>query len=154
MACAPTPPDLGVETKKIMALHDLQQKYHLEKMASEFAALMSEHFISVNRGKVTTPTYVENKERFQKYFDAVEFVKWEDTEAPIIRFSDDATVAYTVVQKEVVTRYAYEGVPPTEESTHFSWVAIYRKIKGEWAIDCVASTNLEPETTPLATEPD
>ncbi len=148
-ACQSTTPDLEVERARILELHQLQQKYHLEKMAPEFAALMAEDYISINRGEITTPSYEENRERFQNYFDAVEFVKWEDVNPPIIRFSDDASMAYTVVEKEVIVRYDYEGVEPTEQLTHFSWVAIYKKTAGEWAIDCVASTNQEPEMKQL-----
>ena len=127
-----------IELKKIMALHDLQREIHFEKQVSNFVNLLSEDHISVNRGKIAQPSIADLEERFTNYFNSVDFVKWDDVTPPIIRFSDDLSVAYTIVDKEVIvkSRDTY-----TLDTTYFSWVAIYKKINGEWKIDCVGSTN-------------
>lgn len=129
------------EINKILALHNLQKEYHLEKKAEAFASLMSSEHLSVNRGEVKNPTKEENTKRFSNYFNAVEFEKWDDLEPPIIRFSDDYTVAYTIVNKDVIVKYPNENNEMIKQQTEFSWVAIYKKYKDGWKIDCVASTN-------------
>lgn len=136
--------DLEVEKQKILALHQQQRDFHFEKNAKEFAQLMSENFISVNRGEVTMPSQKENEARFQQYFNSVEFVKWNDIKEPIIRFSADGTMAYTIVEKEVEIRYTHDDGKQVEEKTPFAWVAIYRKYGAAWKIDCIASTNQAP----------
>ncbi len=126
---------------QILTLHKLQQKYHLEKMAQEFAELMTDSCIQVNRGEIVHTTQKENIERFTAYFDFVEFEKWEDLAPPIVRFSADSTMAYTIVNKIVIATYQDQDNQKIRGTTEFSWVAIYIKGPDGWKIDCVASTN-------------
>ncbi len=140
--------DRDEEIKKIMQLHGAQRMYHFEKMAKEFAGQLSDDIISLNRGVVSRSTFEENKSRYEGYFDAVEFQVWDDTEEPIIRFSDDNSLAYTIVQKDVVVNYPNEEGEMLRDSVHFAWLAVYRKAEnGEWKIESVASTNAEPVVT-------
>ncbi len=137
--------DIEKATREILELHNQQRDFHFQKMAPEFASLLSENHISVNRGSVNTPTIEENTHRFQNYFDNVAFVKWDDIKPPVIRFSEDGSLAYTIVEKEVVVKYKNEEDQEILESTLFAWVAIYKKYGKEWKIDCVASTNKASE---------
>ena len=137
------------EEKKILELHQLQRKYHFEKMAEAFADQMSSNMLSVNRGEIKEASRAENIERYSNYFNAVEFVKWDDLKDPIIRFSDDYSMAYTIVNKEVVVQYPNENDSLQNHRTEFSWVAIYKKYREGWKIDCVASTNKPNEVLPV-----
>lgn len=131
--------------QEIMLLHDNQRIYHFDKLVEPFVDLMSIDFVSVNGGQITRPSREENLERFGQYFDAVEFEKWDDLSEPIIRFSDDYSMAYSVVHKEVVIRYSHGG-QTTRERAEYAWTAIYKKIKNQWKIVNVTSTNLPSET--------
>lgn len=137
--------DEEAERAKILALHHAQRNYHVNKHADSLAQLLSEDVISVNRGLIYRPTYEENKNRFTNYFNQVEFIKWDDIDPPIIRFSKDGHLAYTVVHKEVLLKVADENGKEVQERTEFSWLAIYAKHGEEWKIDCMASTNLPSE---------
>ncbi|MEQ8583293.1 MAG: nuclear transport factor 2 family protein [Marinoscillum sp.] len=128
------------ETSKIMALHRAQREYHFGKDSVAFAHQLSDQFISVNRGSISTPKRQETISRYHGYFSSVEFIKWDDLAEPIIRFSDDGSMAYTIVDKIVVTTYEDENGDTVEGSTHFAWTAIYKKYGDEWKIDCVTST--------------
>ncbi len=129
------------ERQAILDLHEAQRDYHFQKKAEEFAGLMSEHFLSVSGGRVSRPTYEENVKRFGGYFNSVEFVKWDDVQPPMIRFSDDGSLAYTVVEKQVIVTYPDEKGGMFTDTTDFAWVTIYKKYKDGWKIDGVASTN-------------
>ena len=102
--------------------------------------------ISVNHGKIHKTTSPEkDMEGFQSYFNSVEFKKWDDVKSPEVRFSDDHTLAYMVVDKLVVLEAKDSVGKPFEETTHYAWVSIYRKQNtGDWKLECIASTN-EPE---------
>ncbi len=133
---------------EIMKIHDVQRVYHFEKMAEEYAGQLSDDVILLNRGVVFQSTFEENKRRSENYFNAVEFQVWDDTEEPIIRFSDDNSLAYTIVQKDVVLNYPNEEGEMLRDSVHYAWLAVYRKAeKGEWEIESAASTNAEPVVT-------
>ena len=138
--------DVVAIEQEILEVHNLSRKYHIEKMANEFVSQLSDDHISVNKGKITRLEKESKTEQVQHYFDMVEFEKWDDIEPPIIRFSDDYSMAYTIVNKELVLTYDDEDNKKTKESTVFSWVAIYTKQNGKWKVNCVASTN-EPSIT-------
>ncbi len=82
-----------------------------------------------------------NKERIGKYFNSVQFIKWDDTADPIIRFSDDGSLAYAIVQKEVIVTYPDSSGKAFNDTTHYAWSSIYRKQNGEWKVECNISTN-------------
>ena len=145
-ACQQAPQISEAEaTQQIMDMHRLQRKYHFEKMAEAFADQLSVEHISVNRGEIRSLTRDEHIGRLNNYFGSVEFEKWDDLNPPIIRFSEDYSMAYTIVDKEVVVIFEDEKGEKQRELTKFSWVAIYRRHSDGWKIDCVASTNKPSE---------
>lgn len=149
LSCHKKPiPDVLALEKEVLEAHHLSKKYHFEKMAEEFVSQLSDKHISVNKGKISELNREEKIRQVKQYFDFVEFEKWDDMEPPIIRFSDDYSMAYTIVNKEVVLNYTNEENERVQDKTIFSWVAIYTKHKGKWKIDCVASTN-EPTISTL-----
>ena len=124
-----------------MEMHDAQRTYHFGKDSVSFAQQMSEAYVSVNRGLITRPSIQDNISRYNSYFSAVEFVKWDDLNPPVIRFSDDGSMAYTVVDKEVIVEYKISETETILDSGYYAWVAIYKKQAEGWKLDCVASTN-------------
>jgi hypothetical protein len=143
---APDKTSFEADRQQILKLHEDQRKAHFGKdpktMVDQFATDMT----SVNHGKISKTTDPKKDiDRFQSYFNSVEFKKWDDVNPPEIRFSDDHTLAYTVVDKLVVIEAKDSVGKPFEETTHYAWVSIYRKQKdGNWKLECIASTN-EPE---------
>ncbi|MEL7118316.1 MAG: nuclear transport factor 2 family protein [Bacteroidota bacterium] len=138
----PQPIDLEAEREKILELHKLQRDYHFNKDSIAFANQLSDNFISVNRGLITTPTNEETTARYNNYFSAVAFERWDDVSEPIIRFSEDGKLAYTIVDKLVVLTYDDGEGNMLEDETHYAWTAIYKKYDNEWKIDCVTSTEI------------
>lgn len=132
-------PDFDAEKKEILAIHNDQQKAHLEKNIALLLGDSSIDYIEVNRGLVKKPAYTENFKRFKAYFETVDFIKWEDTSPPIISISDDATMATSVVEKIVITRSKSED--HKLDTTHYAWLAVFKKINGKWQLHRMGSTN-------------
>ena len=128
------------DSEIILQMHSNQRDYHFNKDSVAFADQLSENFISVNRGIISQPTKEETISRYHHYFSSVEFIKWDDKSEPIIKFSDDGSIAYTIVDKIVSVRYEDDNGKIQESETEFAWTAIYRKYGKEWKIDCVTST--------------
>ena len=142
LSCQPTPQlDLEKERNTIIALHELQREVHFEKDSIGFANLLSDNFISVNRGEISHPSKEELISRYHGYFSSVDFIRWDDVSEPIIKFSDDGRLAYTIVDKVVeLSTENLEG-ETVKDTTYFAWTAIYKKYPTGWKIDCVATTN-------------
>ena len=132
------PPDLETEKKEILSLHDQQRQAHFEKNPELLMGESLGDFMEVNRGIIKKPTREESRARLQAYFDSVEFIKWDDISPPVISFSDDATMATSVVDKLVIIRDIKTNQIDT---THFAWIAVYKKDKGKWKMHRVVSTN-------------
>lgn len=128
------------EKKKILELHHLERVYHFNKDSVGFVGLFSDNFISVNKGQITTPSHEESMAKYATYFSLVEFVKWDDVAQPIIRFSEDGTMAYKIVDKIVEIKYKNEKGEEQRNKSHFAWTTIYKKYGGNWKIECVTST--------------
>ena len=141
-ACDPSEKiDLEKEKAKILELHHLQRDYHFNKDSVAFVNQQTDDLISVNRGEITFPKKSETLSRYHSYFSSVEFKKWDDVSEPIIKFSEDGKLAYTIVDKIVKIEFEDENGEISESETHFAWTAIYRKIDDEWKIESVTSTN-------------
>ena len=132
--------DESIEKKKILELHNAQRDHHFNKDSIAFANQFSDNFIAVNKGLISTPKKEETISRYNNYFSSVTFIKWDDVSEPIIKFSDDGSMAYTIVDKIVTLTYKNEMGDTVEENTHFAWTAIYKKYGEQWKIDCVTST--------------
>lgn len=132
-------PDFEAEKKAIMILHDQQRKAHIQKNVALLFGDSLTDFIEVNRGTIRKPTREESMKRFQSYFDAVDFVKWDDVSPPVFSFSDDATMATTVVDKLVITKL--KSGNGRLDTTHFAWLSVYKKYNGQWQLHRIGSTN-------------
>lgn len=126
---------------EILKLHHLQRDYHFNKNVNDFVDLLSNDYIAVNRGVISHPSKETNTARFSQYFSSVEFEKWDDIDQPIIRFSQDSTLAYTIVHKQVDVTAKDSTGTETKESVEYAWIAIYRRMGDGWKIECSVSTN-------------
>jgi ketosteroid isomerase-like protein len=127
---------------QLLKMHAADRSAHFNKDASALFSNSSDSLISVNRGKIHINSGKPAVQGFQDYFNSVEFKKWDDVNHPKIRFSDDHTLAYAVVDKLVVLETKESTGRQVEETTHYAWVSIYRKhADGTWKLECITSTN-------------
>ncbi|MDT7831707.1 nuclear transport factor 2 family protein [Flavobacteriaceae bacterium S356] len=140
-SCKNEPFSIEEEQNKILAQHNAQRVYHFEKDSIAFANQLSDNFISVNRGVISKPEKEATISRYHGYFSSVKFIKWDDVTPPIIKFSDDGSLAYTIVDKIVTVSYEDKDGNIKTGETHFAWTAIYKKYGDDWKVEAVTSTN-------------
>ena len=133
--------DPDKEKKIILAMLQTERKAHFERNTELFISEFADSMISVNKGIVSVPSNREHNERVGNHFGRVQFVKWDDTAEPIIRFSDDASLAYAIIQKEVILTYPDHTGKILYDTAQYAWASIYRKYKNEWKMECNISTN-------------
>lgn len=131
---------LSEEEKAIRRLLQQERKAHFDRNTDLFVSEFADSMISVNKGKVTTTGKDENRKRIGSYFSRANFIKWDDIAEPVIRFSDDGSLAYAVIQKQVILSYP-DSLGKATDTVDYAWVSIYRKQKGEWKVEANASTN-------------
>lgn len=150
LAVAPAPavapaassrPDLAAleAREEVAARHALEREAHLDRNVDLLVSLMSDDFVTIDEGEVHRPSRAENRARFDSYFKAVRFRKWDDMAPPAIRVSRDGSLATVVVRKEVVLTLV-DAPEAKEERTIFAWMETWEKREGRWLLVAVCST--------------
>jgi hypothetical protein len=131
--------DLEKEKDALMMLHEQQRQAHLSKNVSLLLGDNLTDYVEVNRGVIGRPKNSESKKRFQSYFNSVDFVSWDDVTPPVFTFSDDGTMATSVVDKVVITRSTSQ--PAQVDTAYYAWLAVFKKVDGKWKMHRMGSTN-------------
>jgi hypothetical protein len=132
---------------KVAAINELMQLQkqarvaHLTRNANLLVSTFADDFTSISGGKISQPTRESSLRRLQKYLDSSTFLAWDDIRPPVIRVSDDATLGFVLVHKKVHLLTKNESGKEVEETEIFAWIETYQKIKGEWKLVAVVSTN-------------
>ena len=130
--------DGGGQYTSLIHLIEQEKQAHLGKNPELIVSAQSPNYRNISAGKLSKPSSDSSVAIFRKYFKNSDFIKWENEQQPIITFSDDSSMAYAIIQKEVMLKGKKEN---KIEDTHFIWVAIYKKYDHQWKRDCVISTN-------------
>ncbi len=133
------PPSIAA-VKELMQLQQQGRAAHFGKDAKLLVSVFADDFINIGAGKITRPTREESRNRLQAYFDRSEFLEWDDISPPIIRVSQDASMAYILVHKRVRLKAKNEKGDLEEETTIFAWMETYEKHNGKWTLTAVTST--------------
>lgn len=133
--------DISNDYKQLVQLQRQQREAHINKNADLLVSMFSKDFISIDSGSINRPTREESRNRFQAYFDNVEFIAWDNIEDPVIRISSDGTMAYIIVQKSVHLKIPSAGGEASESKNVFAWMETWEKRNGEWKMTAIASTD-------------
>jgi hypothetical protein len=141
ISCAPLARiDYEKEKQQILALNAQQRENHFNRNARAITNLSSDSFLLVDGGIMSKPKKESMFKNFDSYFNAVDFIKWDDLKEPEVRFSKDATVAYVAVEKIVILKARGAVDPSAKDTSYFAWISIYKKGKSGWELDAIAST--------------
>ena len=132
--------DYEKEKKAILELNAHSREYHFKKNALAMSDMSSDSFLVVNGGKISRPQREDQLKTFTNYFNSVDFVRWDDLNEPIIRFSRDASVAYVAVEKIVILKQLNTSNKEVLDTSYFAWISIYKKDRSGWKLDAIAST--------------
>jgi formylglycine-generating enzyme len=138
--CAMTAPVQSSDVNELLRLHYRDRAAHFERDATYIFSQFADDSFSVGNGKVNRSDRAAGQKGLQAYFDSSTFLEWDDITPPIIRVSDDGSMAYSHVQKKV-RRLARDQNSGAEEISVFAWTMTFRKISGKWKVTSVTSTN-------------
>jgi hypothetical protein len=133
--------DLVAEEKAIRNLLQQERKAHFNRDVELFVSEFADSMTNVSKGKVTKTSIEENKQRIGGYFGKVTFIRWDDVAEPVVRLSNDGSLAYAIVQKQVIVSYPDSLGQVIMDTSDYAWVSIYRKLNGQWLVETNASTN-------------
>ena len=136
--CAMTSPVQSEAVNELLRMHYRDRAAHFNRDAASIYADFADEYFNIGNGQVNRADREAGQKRMQAYFDASTFLEWDDITPPVIRVSDDGSMAYILVHKKV--RLLNKNGGGKEEIEVFAWTTTLKKIDGKWKMTSVTST--------------
>ena len=124
--------DLDKERAALLEVHRTDRRAHFETDANLLLERFTDEFISVSNGKIERSTRAELKKTFEDYFRNAKYYEWDDLEPPVIRISNDASMAWMIVRTKVRRTQKLQSGEEKERAFVYAGIMTYEKQKGRW----------------------
>ncbi len=125
-------PDLQHCRAEILDLHRQAIQAHLEKDAGFFTRDLAEGYFSVGNGVIRYPSNKEINRQFSSYLNNTEFTDYRDLEDPVIGFSDDGSLAWSIVRVHVAGKRKMVDDSVRQFDTTWAWITLYKRERDRW----------------------
>ncbi|MFT5501378.1 MAG: ketosteroid isomerase-like protein [Woeseiaceae bacterium] len=121
----------GRDLSQILALHEKVLQAHRANDVNMLMEDAADDYVLVTSGEVIYPTADERVLRFGEYFAITTFDKYEDSIAPVVKISNDGSLAWLIARVSVS---AVQEVSGQEQALEFisAWIELYEKRDGRW----------------------
>ena len=124
--------DLEKEKAELLRLHKSDREAHFKTDVDALLANSPEEFISVGRGKINRSSKEDARKMFSGYFRDAKYYEWDDVEEPIIRISNDASMAWMITRTRVRRVQKKADGAEQEEKFVYAGIMTYEKRDGRW----------------------
>src|SRR3954471_4506685 len=132
--CASAQPSANLEKEKaeLLRLHKSDREAHFKTDVDLLLENSPEEFISVSRGKISTSSEADTRKMFTQYFRDAKYYEWDDVEEPIIRISNDSSMAWMITRTRVRRVQKKPDGAEQEEKFVYAGIMTYEKRDGHW----------------------
>jgi hypothetical protein len=136
-------PNLEKEKAELLRLHKSDREAHFKTDVDLLLENAPEEFISVSRGKISRSSKEDARKMFTGYFRDAKYYEWDDVEEPIIRISNDASMAWMITRTRI-RRVQKNASGEKEEKAVYAGIMTYEKRDGRWVRVANVSTFEQP----------
>ncbi len=136
--CAMTSPVQSEAVNELLRMHYRDRAAHFNRDGASIYKDFADEFFTIDNGQINRGDREAGQRRMQAYFDASTFLEWDDLMPPVIRVSDDGSLAYMLVHKKV--RLLNKNNGGKEGIEVFAWTTTLKRIDGKWKMTSVTST--------------
>jgi len=134
-------------TEGLLKAHAVGRRSHYLADADLLTASLADDYREVNRGRISTPTAAQLRQRFAGYFGSVRFLEWEDVRPPLVSLAPSGDWGEVVVEKRVRTIPA--GSIGEESSVRYAWTERWAYRNNAWVLMTISSTERnDPDSLP------
>ena len=119
-------------SQEILDLHKTEIDAHLNKDVDFFVQDISEDYLAVSGGEIRKPTLEETRLKFSNYLNNTVFAEYRDLCEPIIGFSKDGSLAWSIVQVKVVGRRTMDDGSERDLDFTCAWITLYERQDDKW----------------------
>jgi len=131
-AAGQEPADLEREKAELLRMHRASREAHFKTDVELLLRDEAEGFIAVSRGKIHRPRTGETRRQFEEYFRGAKYFEWDDLEEPIVRVSQDATMAWMITRVRVRRVQTDASGKEREEKFVYAGIMTYEKRDRRW----------------------
>jgi hypothetical protein len=135
---------LEKEKAELLRLHQSNREAHFKTDVDALLENSPEEMISVSRGKINRPSKDDARKMFTGYFRDAKYYEWDDVEEPIIRISNDASMAWMITRTRVRRVQKKADGAEQEEKFVYAGIMTYEKRDGRWVRVANVSTFEQP----------
>lgn len=134
-------PDTDVLGSEILDFHKKFIDDHLNKNIDSFVQDYAENYIFVSNGEIAYRARDEFKSSFRNYLNSTTFTEYRDLEEPIIGFSKDGSMAWSIVKVKVTGSRNMEDGSAKDFDVTYAWITLYERQGDKWIRTVEVSTN-------------
>ena len=123
--------DLDAERAALLEIHKQDRRGHFETNPQILAEHQGDDFICVGNGEITHMSLADFLSGFERSFKNATYHEWDDLESPIIRISDDATLAWMIVRNRVRRHQTQDDGSEVERKFIYAGIMTYEKKDGK-----------------------
>lgn len=124
--------DLEKEKAELLRVHKLDREAHFATDVELLQRHSPEEFISVSGGKIYRSTKADERKQFSEYFKGAKYYEWDDVEPPIVRISNDGSMAWMITRVRVRRTQKTATGGDKEEKFTYAGIMTYEKRDGKW----------------------
>jgi ketosteroid isomerase-like protein len=136
-----THPDSDNLRSEILNFHKKFIDDHLNKNIDSFVEDYAEDYIFVTHGEISHRAKDEFKASFSDYLNNTTFSEYRDLEEPIIGFSKDGSMAWSIVKVKVAGTRNLEDGSQKDFDVTYAWITLYERQGDKWIRTVEVSTN-------------
>src|SRR3954471_23892857 len=133
--------DLEKEKAELLRIHKSDRESHFKTDVDRLLENSPEEFISVGRGKISRSSKDDARKMFTGYFRDAKYYEWDDVEEPIIRISNDGSIAWMITRTRVRRVQKKPDGAEQEEKFVYAGIMTYEKRDGHWVRVANVSTS-------------
>ena len=125
-------PDFEALRSEILDLHKALIDAHWNKDIDFFTKGISEDYFSVGNGEIRNQTREEITTQVADYLNNTTFTEYRDLREPIIGFSKDGSMAWSIVQVKVAGRRTMDDGSEKDLDFTCAWITLYERRGDTW----------------------
>ncbi len=125
-------PDFLQLRSEIIELHNAAIQAHINKDVDFFTRDLAPGYFSVGNGEIRRPTMQAIADQFSNYLNNTEFEEYADLEEPIVGFSEDGSLAWSIVRVNVAGRRNFENDSVRAFNDTWAWITLYKREGAKW----------------------
>ena len=130
--------DIEREAQTLLGMHEQSRAAHFATDVEAAIADLAGDQIIVRDGAVRRMTVGDLRQTMVGYFAGATFHEWDDIEPPMVKVSDDASIAWMITNTKVRLTKVGEDGSEFEMAFVYAGILTYEKRDGRW----VRTTNV------------